>query len=56
MHDVYTGSGPGREGYIALMQVVYRRHGWPDMERFRKTEYLGAVRNALEERHPGEFE
>ncbi|KAL2289541.1 hypothetical protein FJTKL_01805 [Diaporthe vaccinii] len=56
VHDVYTGSEPGGEGYIVLVQEVYRRHGWPDMGRFRKTEGLEEVRNALGERYPGEFE
>lgn len=56
VHDVYTGSGPRREGYTAVVQAVYREHGWPDLEKFRKTECLEAVRNVLEERYPGEFE
>lgn len=56
VHDVFIGSGPRREGYIALVQEIYRRHGWPDLERFRKTECLEAVRNTLEERFPDEFE
>lgn len=56
VHDVFTGSGPGREGYIALAQEIYRQHGWPYLERFRKTECLEALRSTLEERYPGEFE
>lgn len=45
VHDVYTGPGPRRECCIAVIQDVYREQGWPDLERFRKTECLEAVRN-----------
>jgi hypothetical protein len=37
---------------IPLVQI-YRAHGWPDLERYRKRDCLKAVRDLLEEHYPG---
>ncbi|ETS85645.1 hypothetical protein PFICI_03670 [Pestalotiopsis fici W106-1] len=55
VQDIYTPSGPGKDGYIETVQGVYRQHGWPDVDRYRKSDCLQAVEDALQERYPGEF-
>ncbi|KAK3896735.1 hypothetical protein C8A05DRAFT_39719 [Staphylotrichum tortipilum] len=35
------------------VQAIYREHGWPDLERFRRDECLRAVEAALQARFPG---
>ncbi|KAI4700334.1 hypothetical protein J4E81_004372 [Alternaria sp. BMP 2799] len=40
------------EGLVAMVQEIYREHGWPDMVRYRKTECLAAVQAALEQHYP----
>lgn len=50
--DVYTGLAFGTDGMVPMLQDVYREHGWPDLERYRKRECLQAVQAALEERYP----
>lgn len=47
--------GPGEHGQEAVDMVkgIYRAHGWPDLERYRKTECLKAVYAALREHFPG---
>jgi hypothetical protein len=39
---------------ISMLQEIYREHGWPDLDRYRKRECLEAVQEALEERYPDE--
>jgi hypothetical protein len=45
--------GPDEEGLIPMLQDIYRQHGWPDLERYRKRECLQAVQAALVEIYPG---
>ena len=52
--DVYATYGPSAEGMLGMLQDIYREHGWPDLERYRKQECLEAVQTALEERYPDE--
>lgn len=54
--DVWTGLGVGTDGMVAMLQDIYREHGWPDLERYRKRECLEAVQTALEERYPDQAE
>jgi hypothetical protein len=51
--DVYATMGSDTEGMLAMLQDIYREHGWPDMERYRKQECLQAVHAALKKRYPG---
>jgi hypothetical protein len=39
------------EGALPLVQAIYREHGWPDPDRYRKDTCLKAVRERLEERY-----
>lgn len=50
--DVYTRLGVHSGGVVPLLQDIYREHGWPDLQRYRKQECLDAVQRALEERYP----
>jgi hypothetical protein len=34
---------PPDEGMIPALQEIYREHGWPDLERYRKRECLEVV-------------
>lgn len=52
VYDVYTHGMP--EGMLEMVQSIYREHGWPDLEQYRKTECLQAIRKALHENYPGE--
>ncbi|RYO77450.1 hypothetical protein DL764_010220 [Monosporascus ibericus] len=45
--DIYT-TFPGSREVIPVMQDIYRRHGWPDLQRYRNRECLEALR----ERYP----
>ncbi|KAK4119811.1 hypothetical protein N657DRAFT_246400 [Parathielavia appendiculata] len=40
-----------REEALALVQTIYREHGWPDMARYRKNECLMVIRETLKERY-----
>lgn len=55
-HTVFTASEeselPGEEGMVAVLQGIYRQHGWPDLVAYRGFEYLEAVRKAMEEKCP----
>ncbi len=37
---------------ICVLQRIYREHGWPDLQRYRKEECLEAVQRAMEELNP----
>jgi hypothetical protein len=45
------GVEPRMGGALSLAQEVYREHGWPDLDRYRKEECLRAVRERLLERY-----
>ncbi|KAK1829553.1 hypothetical protein QBC39DRAFT_356408 [Podospora conica] len=40
------------EGLVEMVQSIYREHGWPDLDRYRKAECIAAVTRAMEERYP----
>lgn len=35
-----------------MLQGIYREHGWPNLERYRKEECIQAVERAMEEQYP----
>jgi hypothetical protein len=49
------------EGYKAdeevstTLRAIYREHGWPDLERYRKEECIKAVQNVIEDKFPEEL-
>jgi hypothetical protein len=50
--DIWTSYG-GMDGWIQMVQGIYRDHGWPDLEKYRKEDCLKAIHEALKERYPG---
>ncbi|KAI1334953.1 hypothetical protein F5Y15DRAFT_263270 [Xylariaceae sp. FL0016] len=52
--SAYVERGTRSHGMIPMLQNIYREHGWPDLDAFRKKECLEAVQRALEERFPDE--
>lgn len=44
--------GPDTEGMMPMLREIYREHGWPDLDMYRKKECLKAVRDAMQERYP----
>lgn len=53
VEDAYAVRHPREDGMIAMLQRMYREHGWPDRQRYRKKDCLDAVHMALQERYPG---
>ncbi|KAK1767570.1 hypothetical protein QBC33DRAFT_569894 [Phialemonium atrogriseum] len=51
--DIWATLHPSADGMVAMVQSIYRTHGWPNLERYRKRECLEAVQKALQERYPG---
>ncbi|KHO00989.1 uncharacterized protein MAM_01767 [Metarhizium album ARSEF 1941] len=47
--DVKDGEYPDEEGRNELIASIYRRHGWPDLQIYRKDTCLEAIRRALAE-------
>jgi hypothetical protein len=41
---------------LETVQDIYREHGWPDLEKYRKEECLLAVRKAVENQYPSYIE
>lgn len=37
-----------------MVMGIYRAHGWPDLERYRKEDCLKAIYTALSENFPGQ--
>jgi hypothetical protein len=37
---------------LAVVQEIYRKHGWPDLKVYRKKECLEAVLKAIRKRYP----
>lgn len=50
--DTYAVFAGDEQGMIPLLQSIYREHGWPDLEMYKKEECLKAVRDALTQRYP----
>lgn len=46
--SVAEGWGPNSEGLVEELKSIYRKHGWPDLEVYRKEDCLKEVRNAVE--------
>ncbi|KAK4107297.1 hypothetical protein N656DRAFT_785404 [Canariomyces notabilis] len=51
VRDMGDGKPAEVEGALPLVQAIYREHGWPDLNRYRKDTCLKAVRERLEERY-----
>jgi hypothetical protein len=54
---VRAAGDPGHEesdeaAMAAMLQGIYRQHGWPNLATYRKAECLEAVRKAMAERYP----
>ncbi|KAK7910602.1 hypothetical protein PG985_013083 [Apiospora marii] len=50
--DYSNHSGESGDGSTEALRKVYREHGWPDLERYRKEDCLRAVRDMLREKYP----
>lgn len=46
--DVYATYGGSSAGMIPLLQDVYRQHGWPNLDEYRKQECLQAVQSTID--------
>jgi hypothetical protein len=40
------------KGMMSMLQDIYRQHGWPEFDVYRKSNCLDAVRKALAEKYP----
>jgi hypothetical protein len=50
-HYGYSGDDVvGPDGLIVSMRAVYREHGWPNLEQYRKEECLKAVKRIVKDR------
>jgi hypothetical protein len=50
---INTWSGHLDDGEMEeMLQGIYREHGWPDLENYRKEECIEAVKEALAEQYP----
>ncbi|TPX16146.1 uncharacterized protein E0L32_004141 [Thyridium curvatum] len=47
-----SGCGSDEVGMVAMLQDIYREHGWPDLGAYRKSKCLAAVRKAMSENYP----
>jgi hypothetical protein len=52
VREVYARPFQGTEKMLSMLQGIYREHGWPELDRYRKLECLQAVQTALEEYYP----
>ncbi|EFQ33956.1 hypothetical protein CGRA01v4_12437 [Colletotrichum graminicola] len=54
VRDIYTVAVRNLpcDGWIERVQAIYRNHGWPDLEKFRKEECLKVIKTALREEFP----
>lgn len=48
---IYATPDTDKDDMMAMVQRIYREHGWPDLEAYRKEECLQAVHPALKERY-----
>jgi hypothetical protein len=49
--DEFAILEPSSDGMIPILQIIYREHGWPNMERFCKKDCLADLQTALRERY-----
>lgn len=40
---------PGEKGMTAMCQGIFRKHGWPNLERYSKSDCMAEVKEAMEE-------
>jgi hypothetical protein len=40
------------KSYLEMLQAIYRKHGWPDLSRYRKEECLAEIKRETDEKHP----
>lgn len=52
IREAYTTYHPDHDGVLDLLRGVYREHGWPDLDSYRKEDCMRAVRLALREKYP----
>ncbi|TPX09971.1 uncharacterized protein E0L32_008818 [Thyridium curvatum] len=52
VRDVWLRAPPGVGEMLDVLPGIYREHGWPDIDRYRKEECLRAVRATLLDRAP----
>lgn len=50
--DIYRTHAPPSDGMVEELRDIYRQHGWPDLDAYRKEECLIAVSRTLQERYP----
>lgn len=50
MLDEYTHDFEHHDALVEMLRGIYREHGWPDIEQYRKAECMEAVRRAIERR------
>jgi hypothetical protein len=46
---------PVPEGLPEMLQGIYRKHGWPDLNKYRKEECLAEVKRELDEKYPDNY-
>jgi hypothetical protein len=58
--DIWTDStvdgDPIPAGIPEMLQGVYRKHGWPDLNKYRKEECLAEVVRELDEKYPDNYQ
>ena len=50
--DVYATFGLEEKEVVDSLRKIYREHGWPDLQRYRKNERLQSVQNMLRAHYP----
>ncbi|KAH8692463.1 hypothetical protein GQ44DRAFT_635935 [Phaeosphaeriaceae sp. PMI808] len=55
--DIWTNGGmdcdkPVPKEVIELLQGIYRKHGWPNLGKYRKEECLAEIKQQLDEKYP----
>lgn len=54
--DGWYGPEHGAQEAIDMVKGIYRAHGWPDLDRYRKKDCLKAIYTALSENFPDEVD
>jgi hypothetical protein len=45
--DIYSDFSVDQSSLLDMVRKIYREHGWPDLERYRKEDCIKAVHQAL---------
>jgi hypothetical protein len=53
--DLTEDRDPIPEGIPELLQSIYHKHGWPDLNRYCKRECLDEVKQKLQEKYPEHY-